>query len=103
MEEGDLQSIWDVIGARLQQYRQLDPRNIYGENGEVLLRHSLQMCQWVSLLEPFVLGADVLLEALIQISHALAFEVEQSNHRRRGHPCFPISEEQLKRTSPFSP
>ena len=91
MEEGDLQSIWDVIGARLQQYR---PRNIYGENGEVLLRHSLQMCQWVSLLEPFVPGADVLLEALIQVSHALAFEVEQSNHRRRGRPCFPISEEQ---------
>lgn len=96
MEEEDLQAIWDVIETRLQQYRQLDPENIgNGENGEVLLRHSLQMCQWVSLMEPFILGVDVLLEALIEVSRALEFEVEQSHRRRRGRPCFPISEGQL--------
>ena len=95
MEEVDLQAIWDVIETRLQQYRQLDPGNINGENGEVLLRHSLQMCQWVSLMEPFILGVDVLLEALIEVSCALEFEVERSHCRRRGRPCFPISKEQL--------
>ena len=96
MEEEDLQGIWDVIETRLQQYRQFDPENIgNGENGEVLLRHSLQMCQWVSLMEPFILGVDVLLEALIEVSRALEFEVEQSHRRRRGRPCFPISEGQL--------
>ena len=50
------------------------------------------MCQWISLLEPVVPGADRLLEALIQVSRALEFEVEQSHRRRRGRPCLPISE-----------
>ena len=52
------------------------------------------MCQWVSLMEPFILGVDVLLEALTDVSRALEFEVEQSHRRRGGHPCFPISEEE---------
>ena len=53
------------------------------------------MCQWVSLLEPFVPGADLLLEALIRVIHALASAVDQPFRRRRGHLYFPISEEQL--------
>lgn len=95
MEEEDLEEVWGVIETRLRHYQQLDPGNVHGENGEVLLGQSLQMCQWISLLEPFVPGADLLLEALIQVSRALEFEVEQSHRRRRGRPCLPISEEQL--------
>ena len=82
-----------AIETRLLQIRQLDPNII--ENAEVLVRRSLQMCQWVLLLEPYVPGADLLLDSLIQVSNALLSEVEGSDRRRRGCPSFQISEEQL--------
>lgn len=60
------------------------------------LRHSMQMCQWISVLEPFIPEADLLLESLLQVTSAIASEAEQSELRRKGRPCIPISEEQIR-------
>ena len=46
IHQADLQQIWTVIEGRLQHYRHLGTGDISDENGEVLLRQSLQMCQW---------------------------------------------------------
>ena len=96
MQQEALHEIWSVIETRLQQFRQLDLENIDSENGEVVVRQSMEMCQWVLVLEPYVPGADILLESLIQVSNALLSEVEHSDRSRsRGRPCVDISDEQL--------
>ena len=95
MEEENLHQIWDVIETRLQHFRQLDLENVDSENGEVFVRQSLQMCQWVLVLAPYVPGADLLLDSLILVSNALLSAIEHSSHRSRGRPSINISEEQL--------
>ena len=80
-----------VVEARLRCLRENE--EIGGEEGEVALRHSMQMCQWIALLEPFIPEADLLLESLVLVANAVADEIEQRQLRRKGRPCISISEE----------
>ena len=94
---GGLQNCCDevlrVVEARLRCLRENE--EIGGEEGEVALRHSMQMCQWIALLEPFIPEADLLLESLVLVANAVADEIEQRQLRRKGRPCISISEEQI--------
>ena len=68
MEEALLRNCSDdvlnVVETRLYRLRELEEIN--GEEGEVALSQSMQMCQWISLLEPFIPEADLLLESLLE-------------------------------------
>ena len=92
MEEALLRNCSDdvlnVVETRLYRLRELEEIN--GKEGEVALRQSMQMCQWISLLEPFIPEADLLLESLLEVTNAIASEAEQSVLRRKGRPHIPI-------------
>ena len=82
-----------VIEERLYYLGEIE--DVSGE-GEVALRYSMQMCQWIALLEPFIPEADVLLESLLEVTNAIVFKVEQCQLRRKGRPCIPISDGQIR-------
>lgn len=88
----EVDAVLNIVEARLQSIRQVD--EVSGEEGEVLLRQSMQMCQWIVALECFLNGsaADTLLESLVAITRAIADQAEQSQRRRRycnhGKPDF---------------
>ena len=83
-----------VVEARLQYLKDIE--EVSGEEGEVVLRHSMQLCQWISVLEPFIPDANLLLESLLEVTSAIAFKAKQSQLRRKGRPSIPISEEQMR-------
>ena len=97
MDDPDITSccneVLGVIETRLRCLRNVT--EVHGEEGEVILRQSMQMCQWISILEPFINEADVLLESLLEVTRAIAYQAEQCQLRRKGRPCIPISEEQI--------
>ena len=86
--------VLEAIEDRLVRMRGVN--EVDGEDGEVLLRLSTQMCQWVLLLEPFITGARHFLDSLIDITRAIEQQGEQRRHRTRGRRRILISESQIR-------
>ena len=91
-QENCCDEVLKVVKAKLRCLRENEE---IGGEGDVALRHSMQMCQWIALLEPFIPEADLLLESLVLVANAVAYEIEQRQLRRKGRPCISISEEQM--------
>lgn len=86
--------VLEAIEDRLVRMRGVN--EVDGEDGEVLLRLSTQMCQWVLLLEPFITGARHFLDSLIDITRAIEQQGEQRRLRTRGRRRILISESQIR-------
>ncbi len=86
--------VLDVVERSIIELQQSDSGDF--EDGDVLVRKSERMVQWVLSISPHIDQGDGLLRSVIAVREAVFDQVQACTRQQRGRPLIPIRESHIR-------